>query len=191
MDEIKILDHRPGWRGEFEHLATELRTILGERTVRIDHIGSTAIPGLAAKDVIDIQVTVAELVGETATSALISRGYRLNSRIEHDLLTGLDPDSPELRKKFLREPTGIRGVHLHIREQGRLNQSYPLLFRDYLRADPVAREAYASVKRELAARLGDDLDAYYAIKDPYMDTIYQAAKLWAKITGWQQDKDFR
>ncbi|MEO1936395.1 MAG: GrpB family protein [Myxococcales bacterium] len=187
---ISIAEYRSLWKEEFELLAAEIRGVVGKRVIRIDHIGSTAIPGLAAKDVIDIQLTVAELDSESATPALTSAGYRLNPENRHDLLTGLDPESPELQKKFVREPTGIRHAHIHIRQEGRINQAYPLLFRDYLRADPVASEAYCSVKKELASRFGEDPNAYYAIKDPYMDTIYQAAKLWAQVNQWKVDNEF-
>jgi len=80
--------------------------------------------------------------------------------------------------------------NIHIREQGRINQRYALLFRDFLRYDSVVRDAYAAVKKELAKRFSSDRDAYYAIKDPYMDTIYQAAKLWAKLSDWKQDDGY-
>ena len=72
-----------------------------------------------------------------------------------------------------------------------MNQEYALLFRDYLRAETSVRDAYGAIKKELADRFGDDVDAYYAIKDPHMDTVYHAAKLWAKLEHWKQDDDFR
>jgi dephospho-CoA kinase len=92
MEKITISEYRSEWNDEFELFASKIREVVGERVIRIDHIGSTAIPELAAKDVIDIQLTVTDLESESATSALTSTGYRLNSQIEHDLLTGLDPD---------------------------------------------------------------------------------------------------
>ncbi len=73
---------------------------------------------------------------------------------------------------------------MHVREQGRLNQRYPLLFRDYLRADSVAAEAYAQVKRALAIAAPDDWDTYYAVKDPVCDVIIAAAEHWAVRVGW-------
>jgi len=67
-----------------------------------------------------------------------------------------------------------------VRKLGRLNQQYPLLFRDYLIADANVRQAYEQVKRELATRFAHDSQAYYAIKEPYMDTLYRAALLWQR-----------
>ncbi len=106
------------------------------------------------------------------------------------MLTGLDSSSPDLQKKIFRQKPGQRRTHIHIREENRLNQIYPLVFRDYLRFDSLTRLAYAEIKKELASRFADDVEAYYAIKDPYMDTVYQAAQLWAKSRNWQVDNDF-
>ena len=77
-----------------------------------------------------------------------------------------------------------------MREEGRLNQLYPLLFRDFLRADEPTRLAYEDIKRELARRFADDVEAYYAIKDPYMDTVYRAALMWKEATAWTPDDAF-
>jgi GrpB-like predicted nucleotidyltransferase (UPF0157 family) len=75
-------------------------------------------------------------------------------------------------------------IHLHVREQGRLNQRYPLLFRDYLRADPIAAGAYGLLKRALAEVVADDWDTYYAVKDPACDLILAGAEQWAARTAW-------
>ena len=71
--------------------------------------------------------------------------------------------------------------------QGSANHRYALLFRDYLRAHPAARDTVQAIKRELARRHGDDADAYYAIKDPVYDLIWLAANAWALASAWRLD----
>lgn len=77
-----------------------------------------------------------------------------------------------------------QAVHVHVREAGRANQRYALLFRDYLRADARAADAYAAVKRALATAAPDDFDTYYAVKDPACDLIIAGAEQWAERTDW-------
>ena len=84
-------------------------------------------------------------------------------------------------KRYWSDP---QAVHVHVREEGRPNQQYPLLFRDYLRADPLAAGSYGSLKRALAATVEDDWDAYYAVKDPACDLIIAGARQWADRVGW-------
>lgn len=81
----------------------------------------------------------------------------------------------------------LRPTNLHARVQGRPNQIYPLLFRDYLRAHPTAAAAYGVVKIQLAQLLPDDPDVYYAIKNPVCDVITGAAQEWAKLIGWEME----
>ncbi len=191
MAEISIVEFRPEWTAEFESIAAELRDVVKDDVARIDHIDSTAVPGLAAKDIIDVQLTVAQLEIEQPASNLRAAGYRPYPDYGNDVLVGFDVGSPELRKIFFRERPGQRRTPIHIREGNRLNQEYALLFRDYLRAETTVRDAYGVIKKELADRFADDVDAYCAIKDPHMDTVYHAAKLWAKLEHWKQDDDFR
>ena len=101
-----------------------------------------------------------------------------------------DGNSVELEKKYFREAEGDRRRHLHVRQAGRFNQRYPLLFRDYLRANPVVRDAYEIVKRRLTGIFPDNIDGYLSIKDPYMDTIYAGAEHWAQTIDWKPDDRF-
>lgn len=95
----------------------------------------------------------------------------------NDLLTA------ELAKSFYHknEPR----VNLHIREQGRLNQRYPLLCRDYLRSHPLAAKAYEEIKKQLAHHFPNNAEAYYDIKDPVFDIIMAGAEDWATSTSWE------
>jgi len=88
------------------------------------------------------------------------------------------------RKRFLNEPSGSRRVNVHVRVMGRGNQRYPLLFRDYLRSHPHSAQAYATLKKDLALLLPDDIDRYADVKDAACDLIYLAAEDWAQTIGW-------
>lgn len=186
---VEIVEYRTAWQREYAAIATQLRRACAAGVLRIDHIGSTAVPGLAAKDVVDIQVTVRDLDDPEHLRALEAAGFRRRDAVGSDLLTGLALDSPELQKQYFREPEGARRAHVHVREQGRRNQRYALLFRDYLRADAGVRQAYELVKRRLADLYPEDIDGYLSIKDPVMDLIYRGAEHWASATGWQPGGD--
>ncbi|HEY6041809.1 MAG TPA: GrpB family protein [Anaerolineae bacterium] len=182
---IIIVPYKPAWRDEFSALGGTLRRALGQLALRIDHIGSTAVPGLAAKDRIDIQVTVAELAGEVE-QALNRIGYKRIVRLTQDHLPpGSNDDPREWSKWVFEPPPGQRPTNLHVRVAGRPNQRYALLFRDYLRAHPATAEAYARVKSALANYHGDDVQAYYDVKDPVCDIIIAGAEDWARTTRWE------
>ncbi|MBQ4838035.1 GrpB family protein [Pseudoalteromonas luteoviolacea] len=175
MSQIEIVDYRPVWAEEFKWIAAALKQALGHLAVAIDHIGSTSVPGLAAKDVIDIQVSVKALDNPKIENALSEAGYRYRADITRDNLIGYNEDDLNMQKMYFREPQGQRKIHIHIREVGRVNQVYALLFRDFLRDNAIVSQAYEKIKRELALRFPNDEIAYYAIKDPYMDTIFSVA----------------
>lgn len=183
MNAVEIVDHDPRWPAEFLDIASSLRATLGVRASRIDHIGSTSVPGLAAKDVIDVQVSVAAEadLGVTAR-ALADEGWVPRGDItgDHDV-PGMAPDQ---RKVFLNEPSGARRVNLHIRVVGHLNQRYPLVVRDYLRTHPNSAQAYATLKRDLALAFPNDSGRYADTKDAACDLIYFAAEDWARSIDW-------
>ncbi len=183
---VEIVPYDDRWPDEFRAIAATLRAALGERALRIDHIGSTAVSGLAAKDSIDVQITVAAL-DEAVASALAGISYGIDDRLRRDHrppgATGPDSD---WEKWYFREPAGRRLANVHVRVAGRPNQRYPLLFRDYLRTHPASAEAYARLKRQLAAGLADPT-TYPDVKDPAVDLIYLAAEEWAAAVGWQPD----
>ena len=83
---------------------------------------------------------------------------------------------------MFKPPVSPRATNVHVRVEGRSNQRYPLLFRDYLRAHLAMAEAYALVKQGLVAHRFDDSEAYYAVKDPVCDIVMGGAEAWA--TGW-------
>jgi GrpB-like predicted nucleotidyltransferase (UPF0157 family) len=182
---IVINDYNPTWPKEFEVLRLSLLEILGPLVMRIDHIGSTSILSLGAKDVIDIQVTVQALTPEVK-QRLVEAGYEYREAITHDHVPLGEDDNPKLwAKLFFNQPQGQRRANVHVRVAGNPNQRYALLFRDYLRAHPNSARSIELIKREIVKRHAEDLDAYYDIKDPVYDLIWDAALDWARQTGWK------
>jgi len=181
---IEIVPYKISWPAEFRDIGSILRQGMGDLALRIDHIGSTAIPGLAAKDVIDIQITVAAL-NEDCYLAMKALGYTWVETILRDHhppnVVGGDLD---WEKWYFRPLSHQRRTNTHMRVQGHLNQRYSLLFRDYLRTHPATAEAYAELKRCLAQNLADP-ETYPDVKDPAVDLIYLAAEEWATSVQWK------
>lgn len=184
MSRIEIHSPNATWPDDFQALKARLVGVVPEGSV-IHHIGSTAVPGLAAKDVIDIQISVDSL-DQVDVGAVVALGFihRPISGPGDHCPPGMNLPDADLTKLFFKS-TG-RAANVHVRERGRFNQRYALLCRDFLRSHPVAAQAYALVKHQLARHVGDDQDAYYDIKDPVFDIIIEGANEWAMRIGWTQ-----
>ena len=182
---IIIKDYDPEWPKEFETICAHLQDVLGPRALRIDHIGSTSVPGLGAKDVIDVQITVQEL-SPKIIQKMVNAGYEHISRITSDHIPQGEDNNQKLWEKFIfNQPQGQRRANIHVRVDGNPNQRYPILFRDYLRAHPNSASSIELIKRQLAKYHSDDIEAYYDIKDPVYDLIWDAALEWAKYINWK------
>jgi len=171
---IVILSYSQAWPRRFRTIATELRHALGEVALRIDHIGSTAVPGLAAKPVIDVQVSVASLESIASIAGpLRDAGYiwRVDNR--------------DLTNRYFRELPGAPRTHIHVRKRGSWGEQFALLFRDYLRAHPVDAAGYAGVKHALAERYRHDRAAYVDAKEPFIWQVMRAASDWSQEIGWE------
>lgn len=183
---ITIEPYNGRWPQQFEQIKAALAAALGPLALRIDHIGSTSVPGLAAKDIIDVQVTVAALTEAVKEALRNGRFQNIRDTYVDHVPPGADP-APENWQKFLcAQQVGERRANIHIRVAGKPNQRYPLLFRDYLRAHPISAQAVERIKHQLARYHGNDVAAYYDIKDPVYDLIWDAAQQWAAQTGWEQ-----
>jgi GrpB-like predicted nucleotidyltransferase (UPF0157 family) len=170
---IEVVPYDPSWPRRFRELGAPLRSALGEVAVRIDHIGSTAVPGLAAKPIIDVQVSVRSLQPLEAFKQPLERlGYIYRA------------DNTERTKRYFREPIGSRRTHIHVRQAGSFSEQWALLFRDYLRAHPEAGAEYAAVKRRLAAQFAHDGAAYTEAKGPLLWAIIRRADEWSQAQGW-------
>ena len=189
---IEIVDYRASWPEEFHKISSTIRKALGELAVRIDHIGSTSVPRLVAKDVIDIQLTVVSFEDfDPIRAGLESVGFifREGTNADHcpsdDGIAGTSEYNPDWEKRYFKSAPGQRKVNLHVRAVGRANQRYALLFRDYLRQHSDVAAYYGKVKRCLAQYHADNMVAYVTIKDPVCDLIMHSAELWVSETGWE------
>jgi GrpB-like predicted nucleotidyltransferase (UPF0157 family) len=141
----------------FQAEAERLRNGLGETAVRIEHVGSTAVPGLAAKPVIDIQVSVGSLEPfEAYADPLAGLGYESRE------------DDEPAHRFFCLAPAGVRTHHVHVCESGGEWERRHLAFRDALRSDPDLRSRYEAEKRRIAALHAADSLAYADAKSPWI-----------------------
>ncbi|MGW0639395.1 dephospho-CoA kinase [Nocardia salmonicida] len=181
----------PEWDVQARRIIARLHLACGASAVRIDHVGSTAVHGLPAKDIIDIQVTVADMAtAESLTDALTAGGFPLATRVTHDnpKPSEGDPDGTDLArwgKRLHGNADPGRPANIHLRVQDSLGQRFALDLRDWLRANDSARAEYLAVKRgaELAAAdLTHDAagDAYYVVKEPWFDAVYPVVTEWAR-----------
>jgi GrpB-like predicted nucleotidyltransferase (UPF0157 family) len=178
---IAIEPHSESWAGDFTRLGRRLRELLGDRALRIDHIGSTAVPGLAAKDRIDVQISVVDLAD---ANSLGGAGLVEVAPVSDHRPPGEAGAASGWEKRLFQSADDERWANIHVRVAGRANERYALLFRDYLRAHPAAVAAYAELKRRLAAELRD-IRRYADAKDPACDLIIAAAEEWAAATDWE------
>jgi dephospho-CoA kinase len=174
-----IVDYDSTWPAQAARLAARLRLGAGARALRVDHIGSTSVPGLAAKNVLDFQVTVASLDDADALAEpLADAGF--------PYAPGFDVDTAHGRKRTHVSADPARWANVHLRVAGAPNWRFALLFADWLRADDPARREYADVKRKLAAEYADrTIPEYGRAKDSWLAEAGQRAEEWAHRTGWQ------
>ncbi len=182
---VRLEPYDPEWPQDFEALRTTLAGALGDLAVRIDHIGSTSVPGLGAKDCIDIQVTVASLARrDDITTAFHSIGFAKQPWETDHEPPAWSGDAAQWAKLLFSPPGDERLCNVHVRERGRANQRYALLFRDYLRANDHAARAWFEMKSRLAEQYPDDSATYGYVKDAATDVLMLASERWAEDTGW-------
>src|SRR4051794_3066234 len=161
--EIVIADYDPNWAAKFQQHANVLARALGHQALAIEHVGSTSVPGLAAKPIIDIDVLVADSSDEPSyLPALVQAGYVLRVR---------EPDWHQHR--MFRTPEF--DVHVHIFSRGSVELARHLAFRDRLRVNEEDRRLYESVKRKLAQQDWSDMNAYAAAKSEVVEQIIARA----------------
>ncbi len=182
---VEIVPYQAYWPAEFQQLASQFRQTLGATALRIDHIGSTAVPGLAAVDVIDIQLTVPTLAEADGVLArrLADAGFPRvpGERWDHPCPP---PGGDRWEKRLHGAADPARPVNLHVRAVDSPGWRQALLTRDHLRADPDRRAAYLLLERELAASAPDGV-AYTTARDPWFDEGHLRAEEWAAQTGWR------
>jgi len=182
---VHISTYDPQWPKRASVLIAQLRDVLGPDARRIEHIGSTAIPLMDAKDILDVQVSVTDLnlAVERFDDPLAMMGFERWPDYARDHVPAGRPDDPALWvKRFWHRRSHPDGdVNLHVRLVGSPNERLALLFRDWMRAHPEAVPPYAAFKRALAGA-APDVDWYSELKDPVVDLIVAIADPWSSRT---------
>jgi GrpB-like predicted nucleotidyltransferase (UPF0157 family) len=160
---IRLCEYDPAWPQSFEREAARIRLALGDGAICVEHVGSTAVPGLAAKPIIDVVLAVADSGDEAAyVPRLEAQGYVLRIReadwFEHRMFKGPDTE-----------------VHLHVFSAGCPEVERMLLFRDHLRTHPADRELYCAKKRELAAQTWQYMQNYADAKTAVVEEVIARA----------------
>jgi dephospho-CoA kinase len=175
----ELMRYDPAWPEAAQRIIKRIQTACGAKALRVDHVGSTAVEGMDAKDVIDIQVTVASMeVADEIADALAAIGYPRREHITTDIAHGGDPALWQKRIHGAADPG--RPANIHMRVDGWPNQRFALLFRDWLVANPGVREEYLKVKRH--ALTAPD---YAEAKEPWFLDAYRRAWEWADANGWR------
>ena len=164
-------DYSPGWPAAFEAEAATLRALLGPALVTIHQVGSTAVPGLAAKPIIDLLPIARDLAEiDAATPRRVDAGCRAGGEY------GLPG-----RRYFTKDRDNVRTHNIHIYQAGDIDIARHLHFRDYLRAHPEVCAEYAALKRAAYAQYPADIMAYNDYKNAWIKRIEQEARRWADV----------
>jgi GrpB-like predicted nucleotidyltransferase (UPF0157 family) len=162
--ELILVDYVPMWATRFASERVRIVEALGEFARRVEHVGSTAVPGMAAKPIVDILVAVDDPHNEDRyLDAMEGAGYELRVR--------------EPGHRMFRTPE--RDVHVHVWKAGSADERRHLLFRDWLRQAPDDRALYESVKRRFVGERFTDMNYYARAKGPVIDEIMRRAETWA------------
>ncbi|MFF3224269.1 dephospho-CoA kinase [Nocardia suismassiliense] len=187
--DIRLVPANPDWAVQAQRLIARLWLACGAAASRIDHIGSTAVPELPAKDVLDLQITVADLAAaDGLRDALGAAGFPVRPEITEDCPrpTPQDPAGTDVTlwtKRYHQNADPGRLANVHVRVAGTPGQEYALLFRDWLRADAEARAEYLEVKRAAEAKAtgltGEAATiAYLDVKEPWFAAAYPRMQAW-------------
>ncbi|MAF10142.1 hypothetical protein CMK11_06785 [Candidatus Poribacteria bacterium] len=164
--------HDPEWAAQYEDEASRLREVFGRELVAIHHVGSTAIPGIKAKPIIDIVIVIEDIRRIHAFhEAMIALGYRPRGE-------GKDPFRTPGRFYFNKPHCNIHTHHAHVMQAGHLDIEAKLNFRDYLRAHPEEARAYSDLKARLTAENTQGIGEYMEGKDAFVKGIIARAKQW-------------
>src|SRR5262245_56353621 len=175
----RLVPYQPTWPDDAGRIIKRIEMACGAKALRIDHIGSTAVPGMDAKDIIDIQVTVASLdVADEINDDMAKVGYPRLAHITSDTPHTEDPAMWRKRIHCAADPG--RQANIHVRVDGWPAQQFALLFPHWLAANPGVQEDYLTAKRR-ALSAAD----YAGAKEPWFADAYERAWAWAKSTGWR------
>jgi GrpB-like predicted nucleotidyltransferase (UPF0157 family) len=169
MRKVEVLPHDPLWRDAFEAEAKHIAAALGENVVAVHHVGSTAIPNIYAKPVVDLLVEVGDIAEvDGRSSAMESLGYEVMG--EYGI-----PGRRYFRKDNYE---GIRTHHVHAFKVGSVEVARHIAFRDYMIAHPEDAQRYSELKRKLAEEHPQSMDAYMDGKDDFIKEMDRRAARW-------------
>lgn len=169
MRKVEVVPHDPTWRNQFEAESKQIANAFDENVVAIHHIGSTSVPNIHAKPIIDLLVEVQNITQVDAqNSAMESLGYTVMGAF------GIPG-----RRYFRKDNSdNIRTHHVHVFEVGSPHVERHLVFRDYLIAHPEDAQRYSELKRELATKYPTDIEQYMDGKDGLIKELEQKATQW-------------
>ena len=181
-----VVAYRADWPERAAALAASLRGKLAPLAERVEHIGSTSIPGMAAKDILDMQVSVTDLAqaADAFDEPLAALGFERSPYESDHVPAGRDDDPRRWSKRLWLRRGPLGAVNLHVRGSGSPNERLALLFRDWFRAHPGAIAGYAAFKTALSQVVADT-DTYSDVKDPVVDVVIAVAEEWAAASGWR------
>ena len=165
QEAIEVVAYDPAWPAQFERERERIAAALGDAAVAIEHIGSTAVPGLASRPIVDIMVGVEDIERSgQAVAGLIELGYEYLPEVEAQLP----------KQRYFRQPAPT-AFHVHMVERGSAAFERHLLLRDYLRSHPQAVQEYSRLKRGLVLRFHHDRKAYVNGKAGFVEAVAAAA----------------
>jgi GrpB-like predicted nucleotidyltransferase (UPF0157 family) len=177
---LAVVAYDRRWPGDFAALARRIQAALGPAAVRVNHVGSTSVPGLAAKDCIDVQAEVRVLNEELIAGRFGTIGFRLRPEPWNHLEATPGGPGPKL---VFAPPPGERASNIHVLEAASEAARRKLLFRDFLRNHDPARDAWSDFKQRLAA-MAADIYQYGQAKAGPTEILMIAAESWARQTQW-------
>lgn len=159
---LRLVPYDPAWPGRFAAEAARIRGAVGEHVLAVEHVGSTAVPDLAGKPVLDVGIAVrSEAEADRCVAPLEGLGYAYR---------GAYGDDPR-RRYYVREVDGVRVAHVHLYVLPARAWDEKLAFRDTLRGDPALAAAYEAEKWRVAEEVGWDKGAYSVAKGPFVERV--------------------
>ena len=170
MRRVRVVPHDPAWKGAFESEACVLRSVLGDEALAVHHIGSTSVPGLAAKPTVDVLVEVRRIEDvDRFDTPMAQRGYEAWGEY------GIPG-----RRFFVKNRGPLRTHNVHVFEAGTPEVERHLAFRNYLLRHPETANAYSRLKRDLAGKFPTDIEAYMDGKDAFVKKVEREALSWSR-----------
>ena len=165
---VVIVEYQPQWPALYEEEKTRILNVIGHKVISIEHIGSTAVPGLGAKPIIDIMIGVNQLAdAEECIEPLITIGYEYRPPEKAGI--------PE-RRYFTKGHPQARTFHIHMVELTSDFWERHLLFRDFLRAHPDVADQYYRLKKKLATEYGNNREGYTDAKTSFIESVVTRAR---------------